>query len=265
MTSLYTVYVKLNNIDKYYIMNIWQIQQDLLDVFNELEENGGELTPELEEKLTVTQEDFKNKIKSYGEVIKSLKGEIDTIDKETARLKELKDAKNRVIERLSKVIAQAITKFGDETKSGGKFLDYGTGKISVRNTQKVEIDTERTDAIAKSVFNYFNALAYTRELNSVHDLNEQEVREAIKNSDGGMEFSTGELYNIPATLTFDVNLKDLLANNGIDFMQKFFGFITNYKVKSNVSKTTMKDVLLNSNIDLSSIAHIEENQSIIIK
>ena len=222
-------------------MNIWQIQQDLLDISNELEENGGELTPELEEKLAVTQEDFKNKVKSYGEVIKSLKGEIDIIDKETARLKELKDAKNKVIERLSKVIAEAITKFGDETKSGGKY------------------------AICKSVFTYFNALAYTRELNTVHDLDEQEVREAIKNSDGGIEFSADELYNIPATLTFDVNLKDLLANNGIDFMQKFFGFITNYKVKSNVSKTAMKDVLLEGNTDLSSIAHIEQNQSITIK
>ena len=245
--------------------NIWQIQQELLDIFDELEENGGELTPELEEKLAVTQEDFKNKVKSYGEVIKRLKGEIDTIDKETARLKELKDAKNRVIERLSKVIAQAIIKFGDETKSGGKFLDYGTGKISVRNTTKVDVDTDRTDAIAKSVFNYFNALAYTRELSQVSELDEKEVREAIKNSDGGMEFSSDELYNIPATLTFDVNLKDLLANSGIDFMQKFFGFITSYKVKSNVSKTVMKDALLNSNADLSSIARIEENQSIIIK
>ena len=39
-------------------MNIWQIQQDLLDIFNELEDNGGELTPELEEKLAVTQEDL---------------------------------------------------------------------------------------------------------------------------------------------------------------------------------------------------------------
>lgn len=246
-------------------MNIWQIQQDLLDIFNELEDNGGELTPELEEKLAVTQEDFKNKVKSYGEIIKSLKGEIDTIDKETARLKELKDAKNKVIERLSKVIAQAITKFGDETKSGGKFLDYGTGKISVRNTQKVEINTDRTDAIAKSVFNYFNALAYTRELNTIHSVDEQEVREAIKNSDGGMEFTADELYNIPATLTFDVNLKDLLANNGIDFMQKFFGFITNYKVKSNVSKTIIKDALLENKANLSSIAHIEQNQSITIK
>ena len=80
-----------------------------------------------------------------------------------------------------------------------------------------------------------------------------------------MEFSSDELYNIPATLTFDVNLKDLLANNGIDFMQNFFGVITNYKVKSNVSKTIMKDVIKEGLFDVSKIAHIEQNQSITMK
>lgn len=246
-------------------MNIFEIQQELLDIFAELEETGGELTPELEEKLAVTQENFKEKVKSYGEVIKSVKAEIDLIDKETARLKELKDSKSKAIDRMSKIIAQAITMFGDETKSGGKFLDYGTGKISVRNTQKVEVDTERTDAICKSVFSYFNALAYTRELATIRELDEQEVREAIKNSDGGFEFNADEMASIPATLTFDVNLKDLLADNGINFMQNFFSFINNYKVKSNVSKTAIKAELEEKNADISKIAHIVENQTITIK
>lgn len=246
-------------------MNIWQIQQDLLDIFNELEENGGELTPELEEKLAVTQENFKEKVKNYGEVIKSVKAEIDLIDKETARLKELKDSKSKAIDRMSKIIAQAITMFGDETKSGGKFLDYGTGKISVRNTTKVEVDTERTDSIVTSIFSYFNALAYTRELSQIGNLDEQEVREAIKNSDNGIEFNADELANIPATLTFDVNLKDLLANKGINFMQQFFAFVNSYKVKSNVSKTAIKAELEEGKADISKIAHIVENQSITIK
>ena len=242
-------------------MNIWQISQELLGIEQKLEENGGELTPELEEKLAVTQEDFKNKVKSYGEVIKSLKGEIDIIDKETARLKELKDAKNKVIERLSKVIAQAITKFGDETKSGGKFLDYGTGKISVRNTEKVEIDTDRTDRIAKSVLNYINNLAYTRELYGVNEISYED----LKKGEGLEDVEYNDLANIPATLTFDVNLKELLQNEGVDFMQTFFRLITNYKVKSNVSKTVMKDVIKEGLFDVSKIAHIEQNQSITIK
>lgn len=187
------------------------------------------------------------------------------IDKETARLKELKESKAKAIDRMSAIIARAITMFGDETKSGGKFLDYGTGKISVRNTQKVEVDTERTDAICKSVFSYFNALAYTRELSQISELDEQICREEIRNSEGGIEFSADELYNIPATLTFDVNLKDLLASKGINFMQQFFEFVNNYKVKSNVSKTAIKSELEEGNADLSKIAHIVENQSITIK
>ena len=48
-------------------MNIWQIQQELLDIFNELEENGGELTSELEDKLNITQSEFKNK-KHIGDI-----------------------------------------------------------------------------------------------------------------------------------------------------------------------------------------------------
>ena len=246
-------------------MNIFEIQQELLDIFAELEENGGELTEELEQKLNVTQENFKTKVKGYSDVIKVNKSEIDLIDKEIARLKTLKESKEKAIERLSKVIAQAITLFGDETKTGGKYFDYGTGKISVRNNQKVEIDTDRTDAIAKSVFNYFNALAYTRELSQISELDEQECREAIKNSEGGIEFNADELYNIPATLTFDVNLRDLLANKGVTFMQQFFAFVNNYKVKSNVSKSIMKDEILNGTSDISKIAHIVETQSITIK
>ena len=39
-------------------MNIYEISQALLDIYNELEENGGELTEELEKALTITQADF---------------------------------------------------------------------------------------------------------------------------------------------------------------------------------------------------------------
>ena len=42
-------------------MNIYQIKQDLLDIYNELEENGGELTEELETALLVTEETFREK------------------------------------------------------------------------------------------------------------------------------------------------------------------------------------------------------------
>ena len=40
--------------------NIYNITAELEDIFLELEENGGELTPELEERLAITQDNLKS-------------------------------------------------------------------------------------------------------------------------------------------------------------------------------------------------------------
>ena len=37
--------------------SIFDIDRELLDIFEELEENGGELTPEIEEKLKLNEEE----------------------------------------------------------------------------------------------------------------------------------------------------------------------------------------------------------------
>ena len=44
--------------------NIYQISQELLNIFDIIEENEGELTPELEEQLAITRESFNEKIKN---------------------------------------------------------------------------------------------------------------------------------------------------------------------------------------------------------
>ena len=120
--------------------NIYQIQQDLLAIFDVLEENGGELTPELEEQLAITQDCFKDKVESYTKVIRHYQGDLAAIKAETDRLKKLKERKEKTIERISKVVIEAIETFGDEKpKTKVKYIDFGTGEVSVRNTQAVEL------------------------------------------------------------------------------------------------------------------------------
>jgi hypothetical protein len=87
----------------------------------------------------------------------------------------------------------------------------------------------------------------------------------LEKFEDGTSVSYNDLANIPANLSFDVNLKDLLEGEGLTFIQQFFRFINNYKVKSNVSKSVMKDIIKEGAFDVSDIAHIEQNQSIIIK
>ena len=45
--------------------SIYNITTELEDIFLELEENGGELTPELAERLAITQDNLKSKLDSY--------------------------------------------------------------------------------------------------------------------------------------------------------------------------------------------------------
>ena len=113
--------------------SIYNIQQDLLEIFDQIEANEGEITPELEEQLNITQEQFKSKIKDYSNVIKMLETDIAAIKEEKARLSDLQKSKEKNIERLKKIMVEAIENFGDTTKTGGKYVDYGTGKVSVRN------------------------------------------------------------------------------------------------------------------------------------
>ena len=147
-------------------MNIWQIQQELLDTFNELEENGGELTPELEDKLNITQSEFKNKIENYLYVIKQTESDINACDAEAKRLNALKKSKQNTIDRIKSVMAKAIEQFGDENKSGNKFIDLGTAKITVRTSDKVIVNDDFAGNLIDSTFNIIRSVAFTKELQS---------------------------------------------------------------------------------------------------
>jgi len=247
-------------------MNIFQISQELLDVFQELEDNGGELTEDLEARLSISQADFKSKVKSYGDVIKYTESEIDLIDKEIARLKDLKESKNKAIARLEKIIVWAVDMFGDTTKSGGKFVDYGTGKISIRNTEKVEVNTDTTDIAVKNFLSYINMLEYNKELDNYNGVDCGDMCHALAEGDNPVNITEDELAVINANFSFDIPLHELLCGRGFEFIRHFIKYVNNYKAKSSMNKTELKTILKNdTEINLSHIANIVPNQTVSIK
>ena len=59
--------------------NIYNITTELEDIFLELEENGGELTPELEERLRITQDSLKDKLDGYRKAYTMLNLEAESL------------------------------------------------------------------------------------------------------------------------------------------------------------------------------------------
>jgi hypothetical protein len=122
--------------------NIFNIAEEYLSLCNEIEELEGELTPELEERLTITQEELEKKIKAYFHIIQTKESESKLIDDEINRLLEVKKSKENVVEKLNERMLFAVKVFGEDGKSGNKILNYDTCSFWTVNHKPLVIEDE---------------------------------------------------------------------------------------------------------------------------
>lgn len=254
-------------------MNIWQIQQDLLSIFDELEENDGELTEELEQKLAISQEDFRSKVENYTNVIKSVKADIAAIDEETKRLAALKKSKNSLVDRLSKVIINAVEMFGETTKNGGKFFDYGTGKVSVRNSQKVILDDDKIEAISGELCRAIASEAMMGNASNREDFTFEDIIQRCENhveydNEGnvinhGFEVTKEDIQNTVVEITFKEHVQDIMKGDGFNLLKQLFMYNNSTSMIPKIDKTQLKNEMKDTNNI--TIGDIEYNKTLLIK
>lgn len=251
--------------------NIYNIQQELIDIFNEIEENNGELTPELEEALDIKQEEFKDKIKSYTDVIKMLDTDINAIKDERGRLYDLQKAKEKTIERLKNIIVCAIEMFGNTSKSGTKFVDYGTGKVSIRTTQSVEVDDDEVN-------NFVNAFVVSTrwwyDNNQLEEglINLEEVIDSVnvhfskdKDFKSNTTYTEEDIKRLNTSINFDINVTDLVSTKkGIDLLKALYEYNV-FKVTAKPDKKGIKDDAKSEEHFMPVYAKLVNNKNITIK
>lgn len=236
--------------------NIFNIQQELFDIFNQIEENEGELTPELEKSLKITQDEFKDKIQAYTAVIKQLEVDLAAIKDEKARLDSLKKSKEKTIERLKNVMRDAIMYFGDTSKSGTKFIDYGTGKVSLRKSESIELDDDKLKAFTNRFISYFSWLRYQNTFDQI-EFNCKEITDYCNQSHGDNydedavhpEFTEDDMSKIQADLDFRISLKDMITTEeGKSLMRAILNYNTAITAKPVVDKKAIKDEVKSDSI-----------------
>lgn len=247
--------------------NIFNIKQELLSIFDELEENGGELTPELEKQLNITQEEFKDKIKSYSNAVKMLENDIVDIKAEKARLNDLQKSKEKTIERLKKIMIDAVELFGDTTKSGSKYLDYGTGKVSIRNTQVVEVEEDITD---RFVNRFLTCLRWYQQNNQLDTITSSDVLEYCNSKSPNEEdeeittLSEEDIAQIKADINLDIPISELLTTERGMKLAKALAEYSVFTCKSKISKTDIK-ANAKENHTMPVFAKLVDNQILTIK
>jgi hypothetical protein len=114
-------------------MNIFNIQTEYQLLVNELIENGGEITPELELALQINKDNFHSKSENYAYITKQFDGEMDIIDNEIKRLQQAKKSREKTIQRLKDTIELAMLTFDIDK------IETPLIKISFRNSESVEV------------------------------------------------------------------------------------------------------------------------------
>jgi hypothetical protein len=124
--------------------SIFNIQEDYLRIMWELEESGGEITPELDQALAINEDELESKMKAYANFIKLLNSDINAVKTEVERLNAIKTAKENTIERLRKVMLDALLLMGKdgepnkETGKTNKKLKYDTLSLWTVNRDSVQ-------------------------------------------------------------------------------------------------------------------------------
>ena len=251
--------------------SIFDIDRELLYIFEELEENGGELTPEIEERLKLNEEEITSKVKNYVEYINKLKADKAAIKAEKDRLAALDKSKDNTIKSLTNLVLYAINNFGKEDKKGKKFFDWGTGKVSIRPSTAVEIDTDKIEHITETLKGVFanGIFMNTLQCNDAVDINSlldsiQQTAVAENNVAAG-EVEIEDLDDITINIIIPVSAAKLLNGEGYKLMEQV-GHTSpdNWDFKPTVDKKTLKTKIVEEGCT-SNIGKVVINENLNIK
>lgn len=116
--------------------NLFELTEQMARIEAMLEENGGELTPEIEAEMQETEDSLKQKTDSYTAVIRKISSQSDTIAAEIKRLNAMKKTCDNSIKRIKEHLLNCMNAFGIER------LDGDLSKIYLRSSKSIEVNEE---------------------------------------------------------------------------------------------------------------------------
>ena len=138
--------------------NIFELGTKLQKIFEAVEENDGELTPELEEELNITSENFKDKIEAYCQVLTIYKSDVECCKNEKDRVNSIQNVKKNTIERIKQRLLEATEMFGEIGKKGNKVIETPTRKLYTQERSSIEENELRSKKLVQYVLDFIREL-----------------------------------------------------------------------------------------------------------
>lgn len=115
-------------------LTLYGISAEMTALLNAIEEQGGEITPEQEQALSITEEQFSEKAVDYGHVILNLDQTVEAIKNEIDRLTKLKRTAENAQKRVKGSLVGAMVQLDHPT------VETPTMRLSLRHSTATEVD-----------------------------------------------------------------------------------------------------------------------------
>lgn len=206
--------------------SLYSITDELRAILNSAMENDGEISQEEFDKLTITEQNFRQKIEDYCKAIAVSKYDIDNCKCEKKRINTNQQVIVNFTERLKAKLLDAVIEFGQEKegKNGTTYtMNAGTFKLFTKNLIKFIADEYRTNLLKDTILSYFKELFINKVLvadDFAEKCNEEDEINAMLaavNAIAKSKFEADVENNIvpplPTTEWVDFTIEDLKALN----------------------------------------------------
>lgn len=117
-------------------LKLYEIEQQYVELANQIIDNDGEITEELEKQLKINENELKTKGQAYALIIKQFEADNASIKAEKERLDNLAKSRQKTIDKLKERLLQSMNLY--------QLKDITTPltKISIRNSTSTTITDE---------------------------------------------------------------------------------------------------------------------------
>ena len=246
--------------------NLFAISNELRNIIEDIEVQGGEITDEQAERLEVREQEMKDKLDNYRKAILVLKYQEQMCSDEIKRLQAAKKSKTNVIKKLSDSVLNAVVEFGDDGKSGNKTYSTDTFKFYTVNRKSLEIDEHRLQVLCECFKNWATELndndclindydEFDFDANNVISWVNNYARENNLLSEEEPNFTVDDLCCAKLKFEASIELATLIKTIGVEILKVSLDYNDKINTNMDIDSTEVKG-LIESNLVNPTIANI---------
>ena len=138
--------------------SLYEISDELQQIIDNIEENGGEVDEFIEESLAIKQEELESKIEDYCYAITMINSDVECCKNEKQRINNIQNTKKNIVTKLKDRMLEAVLKWGEIGKTGNRVLNLPTHKLFTKSAEKIKVNEERVNTLSYYLQNYIREL-----------------------------------------------------------------------------------------------------------